>query len=132
MYKVAGVSKFKGSYKVRFANDLTRVKLLSKAGNTDIELIELPRAMNKPAIVTYLKTTEFYKNPQMAAAIDAADEKYNAPKAVKNKKGGKGTVKAKAKPSLDAIKARGTKKVAQPEAAAEPVVAQTAEPTVEA
>lgn len=78
MFKVAGVSRFNGSVKVRFANDITRVKMLHKAGNTDIELIELPQAMDKPAVVAFLKTTELYLNSEYKEAIDAADSKYNS------------------------------------------------------
>ena len=100
MFKVAGISSIKGEVKVRFANDMTRVKVLAKNGHTDIELLELPEAMDKPAVVSYLKTTELYTKPMFAAAIDAADAKYNGSKTVK-------VTKAKAaKPSLDAIKAR--------------------------
>ena len=77
MFKVAGVSTLKGEVKVRFANDMTRVKVLAKNGHTDIELLELPEAMAKPAVVTFLKTTELYANPVFQAAIDAADAKYN-------------------------------------------------------
>lgn len=110
MFKVAGVSKFKGEFKVRFANDLTRVKLLAKAGNTDINLVELPRAMNKSGAVTYLKTSDLYKVPAQAAAIDAADAKYNGAKnTVKTKKAGKPTIGTK--PSIEAIKARAGAKV---------------------
>ena len=102
MFKVAGISSIKGEVKVRFANDMTRVKVLAKNGHTDIELLELPEAMDKPAVVSYLKTTELYTKPMFAAAIDAADAKYNGTKTVK-------VTKAKAaKPSLDAIKARTT------------------------
>ena len=102
MFKVAGISSIKGEVKVRFANDMTRVKVLAKNGHTDIELLELPEAMDKPAVVSYLKTTELYTKPMFAAAIDAADAKYNGTKTVK-------VTKAKAaKPSLDTIKARAT------------------------
>ena len=148
MYKVAGVSKFKGEFKVRFANDLTRVKLLQKAGNTDINLVDLPKAMNKPAAVTFLKGSDLYKVPAQAAAIDAADAKYNTKATVKVKKeavSGKKTatkavtksVKAKvtAKPSLAAIKARvkAAPKTETPVAAPVAEVAATAvESTVEA
>jgi hypothetical protein len=53
--------------------------------------------MTKGELVTHLKTTDLYKNPEFAAAIDAADAKYNAA----------GTVKVKGTaPSMDAIKAR--------------------------
>lgn len=98
-FMVGGVSKTKGQYKVRFAGDMTRVKVLAKT-DTDINLVELPHAMTKGELVTHLKTTDLYKNPEFAAAIDAADIKYNAA----------GTVKVKsAKPSIDAIKARASK-----------------------
>ncbi len=107
-FKVAGVSKFKGEFKVRFANDLTRVKLLTKSGNTDINLVDLPKAMSKSAAVTYLKNSDLYKVPAQAAAIDAADAKYNAKATVKVTKT-KTVAKAKTKapaPSIAAIKAR--------------------------
>ncbi len=103
MFKVAGVSILKGEVKVRFANDMTRVKVLAKNGHTDIELRELPEAMDKPAVVTYLKTTDLYTDARFTAAIDAADAKYNGEKTVK-------VTKTKAeKPSLEAIKARAQK-----------------------
>jgi hypothetical protein len=96
-FKIAGVSKLKGSYKVRFANDMTRVKVLAKTGHTEIELIELPKAMSKPELVTHLKTTALYQRPDFKAAIDAADEKYNGSATVKVA-GVK--VKAAAKPAV--------------------------------
>ena len=103
MFKVAGLSVLKGEAKVRFANDMTRVKVLAKNGHTDIELMELPEAMDKPAVVTYLKTTALYADARFTAAIDSADSKYNAVKTVK-------VTKTKAeKPSLEAIKARAKK-----------------------
>lgn len=105
-FKVAGVSAVKGNYKVRFANDMSRVKVLIKTDHTDIELVELPSAMSKGEAVTFLKTTELVKKQVYLQAIEAADAKYN----------GTGTVKVKAeKPSIDAIKARGAKKSAKTE-----------------
>lgn len=98
VFKVGGVSKSKGSVKVRFANDMTRVKILAKTGSTEIELLELPEAMTKPELVTYLKTTALYDNAEYRAAIDAADIKYNGTVTTK--------VAKKAAPSLEAIKAR--------------------------
>ena len=107
MFKVAGVSSLKGEVKVRFANDMTRVKVLSKNGHTDIELMDLPQAMDKPAVVAYLKTTALYQNAKFQAAIDAADAKYNGANTVK-------VTKAKtAKPSIEAIKARAKDAVAE-------------------
>lgn len=98
LFKVGGVSKTKGQYKVRFATDMTRVKILAKT-DSDINLLELPTAMDKPALVTFLKTTELYANAEYRAAIDAADAKYNGSVSAKG-------AKVKAKPSLEAIKAR--------------------------
>jgi hypothetical protein len=99
-FKVAGVSAVKGNYKVRFANDMSRVKVLIKTDHTDIELVELPSEMSKGEAVTYLKTTELVNKQVYLQAIEAADAKYN----------GAGTVKVKtSKPSLEKIKARGKK-----------------------
>jgi hypothetical protein len=98
MFKVTGVSTQGGLTKVRFANDfVSRVKMLIKAGHTDIELMELPEAMSKADAVTYLKTTELMQNPKFAEAITLADEKYNLNYAVKL---------TKPNLSLAAIKAR--------------------------
>jgi hypothetical protein len=99
-FKVGGVSKTKGQYKVRFANDMTRVKILAKT-DTDINLIDLPQAMSKGDLVRHLKTTDLYTNAEYREAIDAADEKYNTVKVSKPKA-------EKAAPSMEAIKARAT------------------------
>jgi hypothetical protein len=82
-FKIAGVSKLKGSFKVRFANDMTRVKVLAKTGHSEIELMELPREMTKPELVTFLKTSALYSRAEFKQAIDAADEKYNGSATVK-------------------------------------------------
>ncbi len=92
--------KGKSGYKVRFATDMTRVKILAKT-EQDVQLLELPEAMTKPALVTYLKTTELYSNPTYKEAIDTADAKYNAVATVKVK-----ATKAKAAPSMENIKAK--------------------------
>ena len=95
LFKVGGVSKSKSGYKVRFATDTTRVKILAKT-DSDIQLFELPTAMDKPALVAFLKTHDLYANPAYREAIDTADAKYN------------GVVKVTkaSKPSMEAIKAR--------------------------
>jgi hypothetical protein len=98
MFKVGGVSKGRHGYKVRFANDMTRVKILAKT-ESDINLMDLPNAMTKGELVTFLKSTELYANNNYRAAIDAADEKYNGTGIVSTKA-------TKVKPSLEAIKAR--------------------------
>ena len=63
LFKVGGVSKCKSGYKVRFATDMTRVKILAKT-DTDIQLMDLPNEMTKPQLVTFLKTTDLYANAQ--------------------------------------------------------------------
>lgn len=81
MFKIVGVSTFKGITKVRFANDMvSRVKILNKEGHTDINLRELDTPMSKPDAVTYLKTTELMDNPVFASAINASYDKYNTVK----------------------------------------------------
>lgn len=57
LYTVAGTATHNGVTKVRFANDLVaRIKILTKAGATDINLVELPRAMTKLEALQYLQT----------------------------------------------------------------------------
>ena len=127
-FKVGGVSNNVGGYKVRFAAEMTRVKCLDKNG-ADVQLMELPCPMTKPEVVTFLKTTDLYKNPLYSECIDNADAKYNpAPKVAKAPKAKVVKVKA-TKPSLDAIKAR-KPKAAKAEVAA-PAEAVAAEPVAE-
>lgn len=101
-FTVGGVSKSKSGYKVRFATDMTRVKILAKT-DTDVNLIELPKAMSKPELVAFLKTSELYMNADYKEAIDTADEKYNPAVKVSG---------AKVKPNMADIKARASKKEA--------------------
>ena len=61
MFKVTGVSTQDGLTKVRFANDfVSRVKMLIKAGHTDIELMELPEDTELDG---YLSVTLKVDNP---------------------------------------------------------------------
>ena len=106
----AGVSKLDGEFKVRFANDAMRTKVLIKNGHTDIDIIELKHAMTKEDAVAYLISIDFDNgNKLVRAALEAEVSKRSekpakavtakAPKAVKAKP-------AKSTPSLDAIQAR--------------------------
>lgn len=56
LFTVAGTAKNPdGTVKARFANDLVaRIKILNKAGCTDINLVELPQAMTKLEALQYL------------------------------------------------------------------------------
>lgn len=82
VFTVAGVSKLKGEYKVRFANDTMRVKVLAKHGHEDIELIDLPNPMTKLDAVKYLATRDEFNSVVYQSAIaDYLDRKDEAPKA---------------------------------------------------
>jgi hypothetical protein len=56
LFTVAGTATNpNGQVKARFANDLVaRIKILNKAGCTDINLMELPSAMTKLQALQYL------------------------------------------------------------------------------
>lgn len=105
----AGVSKHNGEFKVRFANDSLRVKVLAKNGHKDIDIVELKVPMTKEDAVAYLLQIDFDNgNKEVRAALEAASDK-RTPKAAskdKPKKEAKKPKKAKATPSLDAIAAR--------------------------
>jgi|APCry1669188910_1035180.scaffolds.fasta_scaffold37481_3 hypothetical protein len=106
----AGVSKLDGEFKVRFANDSLRTKVLIKNGHTDIDIVELKHAMSKEEAVAYLLSIDFDNgNTAVRAALEAeqgkrADKpaKVAAPKAPKAAK----APAKKSTPSLDAIAAR--------------------------
>ena len=111
LFKVAGVSASKGQYKVRFANDMARVKVLIKTDNTDVELMELPKAMTKGEIASFLKTTDLMNKEVYRQAIEAADAKYNSDLAVKVSKPAKVAKPAPSKskksaPTIEDIRAR--------------------------
>jgi hypothetical protein len=114
----AGVSKLNGEFKVRFANDATRVKVLIKNDHTDIDIIELKHPMTKDEAVAYLMEIDFatrdgVTNAEVQAALAAELDKRSptdkAPKAPK-------VPKAKAeKPTMKAIEAKvAAKKAATP------------------
>ena len=58
LFTVAGTAtNADGTVKARFANDLVaRIKILNKAGCTNINLIELPKAMTKLEALQHLQT----------------------------------------------------------------------------
>ncbi len=72
-FRVVGLSTFKGKRKVRYAQDLTRVKALIKAGNTDVELFELPEAMTKEAARAYVVANKLFDMPADADEASAED-----------------------------------------------------------
>ena len=82
-YTFAGTSRRFGKVKVRFANSAERIKVLMKTDHTEIDLIELPRAMDKAEIALYLKEIDFVgsrtgeQRDEVIAAIEEAIVKYN-------------------------------------------------------
>jgi hypothetical protein len=117
LFSVAGTAKnADGTVKTRFANDLVaRIKILNKAGCTDINLVELPVSMTKLDALRYL--TE--------QGITQGDAGYavSAKLAEKSKIAKKGEVK------VAGVKAKATK-AAKPAVTAEQVLAAVGEATV--
>jgi hypothetical protein len=100
LFTVAGTATNPdGTTKARFANDfVARVKILSKAGCTNINLIELPKPMTK------LEALEFLTEQ----GITEGDAGYavSAKLAEKAKLAKRGEVKVSATPDMKAIRAR--------------------------
>ena len=76
-YKYAGVSTFAGKTKIRFANDIMRIKVLDKNGHTDVNIKELPQEMQKADAIKHLNGLGFSTTtPEIKAAFDKAAKKY--------------------------------------------------------
>ena len=101
LFTVAGTATNpNGTTKARFANDLVaRIKILNKAGCTDINLVELPSAMTKLEALQYLTEQGVTGDAGYAVANKLAE---------KTKVAKKGEVKVKATSVKTAVKA-GTK-----------------------
>lgn len=83
-FAVAGVSTLEGKTKIRFANDVMRIKILAKNGHKDVELVELPSEMTKAEIAQYLKSIGFGEgNAAVEAAIAYIAKKNPAPAGTK-------------------------------------------------
>jgi hypothetical protein len=80
LFKVFGVSNLNGTYKVRFANDMMRSKVLTKSGHTDIELVELSEAVTKYEGIKMIATLPEFSNAHSQEAIQEYLEE-KAPKA---------------------------------------------------
>ena len=117
LFTVAGTAKnADGTVKTRFANDLVaRIKILNKAGCTDINLIELPHAMTKLDALKYL--TE--------QGITEGDAGY----AVANKLAEKSKIAKKGEVKVAGVKAKATKSAKAP-VTAEQVLTAVGEATV--
>ena len=118
-FAYAGVSKQDGQFKVRFANDALRVKVLAKNGHTDIDLIQLKVPLTKEDAVALLISIDFDNGN---ALVRAALEDAVAARTVVIKEPKVAVVKApkepkvKPAPTLESIKAKGVKAKAVTEA----------------
>jgi len=106
LFNVAGTSKHPTlGHKVRFANDILRVKNLTKSGHTDILLVELAQAMSKLDAVNFIRTLdEFSGVAEQAAIADYLDKEAPTTKRVP-------AIKTKAAPTMESIKAKAKAKV---------------------
>ena len=121
-YSHAGVSKLNGEFKVRFANDALRVKVLAKNGHKDIDIVELKHPMSKEDAVAYLMKIDFANgNKAVQAALEAAADKRGVTvkptmKAIEKKVAAK-KAEAKATTKTGAAKVKPTQTVEQAAAA---------------
>jgi len=60
-YTVAGSTALNGKTKIRFCNDVMRIKVLDKNGHQNINLVDLPEPMTKGQIAQYLIDRDFAK-----------------------------------------------------------------------
>ena len=90
LFTVAGTAtNADGTTKARFANDLVaRIKILNKAGCTNINLVELPQPMTKLQALQFLQDTQGYTGDASYAVANKLAEKTKVAK--------KGEVKIKA------------------------------------
>jgi hypothetical protein len=107
MFTVFGVSKQNGEYKVRFATDLMRVKVLAKHGHEDIRLVEVGTAVTKYEGIKQIQgMSEFADAAAQSAILEYLEDK--APKAAKAKTG----------PAVSKVKATAVKAPAKTKATA--------------
>ena len=103
-FTVAGTAKNSdGTVKARFANDLVaRIKILNKAGCTDINLVELPKAMTKLEALQYLTEQGITEGDAGYAVANKLAEKAKLAKKGEVKVQATKTPKAKAKSTVTA------------------------------
>ena len=126
-YSHAGVSKQNGEFKVRFANDALRVKVLAKNGHKDIDIVELKHPMTKEDAVAYLMSIDFANgNKAVQAALEAAADKRGV-KATPTMAKIEAKVKAKKTTVADAVMKEAKAKVQTQAEAHAKIVAEVGE-----
>jgi hypothetical protein len=104
-FKVVGITVHNGNAKVRFTEDMVRrVKQFTKGGATRCDFIELPNEMTKIEALKYMLTRKEFSTLEDQATIE--ETLYD-----KEREAGRGEVRVKSKPSLEAIKSRPRKDV---------------------
>ena len=89
-FSVAGISKLNGNYKVRFANDVMRIKVLAKSGHEDIRLADLEGEFTKmDAAKALLGLDEFQDAIAQSTITEYIED--NSPKAKVSKPVAKAT-----------------------------------------
>lgn len=123
LFSHAGVSKHNGEFKVRYANDALRTKVLVKNGHTDIDILELTGGpMTKEDAVAFLMKIELYKdkngvvNAEVQAALEAEISKRSDVKSGSKDRPKKEAKKPKQpkKPTMEGIVAKVEAKKAAP------------------
>ena len=72
LYTFAGTSVLKGEVKVRFANSDARARQLAKLGDTAINIVELPSAMDKASAVAHLLSLPAFADVQDVLKAEVA------------------------------------------------------------
>lgn len=100
LFNVFGVSKLNGEYKVRFANDIMRIKVLAKHGHEDIRLAEVDEPVTKYEGIQKIRDMAEFQD----AAAQSAIAEYLEDKAPKAAKTAAPKAKAPAKKSTKATR----------------------------
>ena len=117
LFNVFGVSKLDGEYKVRFANDILRSKVLHKHGHQDVRLEDIGRSVTKYEGIMIIQGMDQFSDAAAQSAIaEYLDEK--APKTPKAKVATAPKAKAKAAPAKDTKKSREAQALAEARAKA--------------
>jgi hypothetical protein len=105
LFSVAGISKLNGDYKVRFANDIMRIKVLAKSGHEDIRLVDLEGEFSKlEAAKMILGSEDFSDAIAQSTILEYIED--NTPKAKVSKPVATATKTPEAKPAKAPAKAK--------------------------
>ena len=106
-FSVAGISKLDGEYKVRFANDIMRIKVLAKSGHEDIRLADLEGQYTKLEAAKIILGLEDFADAIAQSTISEylEDNSPKAPKAAPVKAPAKAKTKAAPKAKAPVVAA---------------------------